>query len=62
MGELAQDKIDGFSCSWCGVYFEEEHGYSVLCDDCWEGELENQRRTGKIPHDHGLQKAIHREL
>ena len=34
MGELAEDLINGFSCSWCGIYFEEEHGYPVICMSC----------------------------
>ena len=35
MGEMADDMIEGFSCSGCGVYFEQEHGYPVLCHHCW---------------------------
>ena len=34
MGEIANDMISGLACSDCGIYFEEEHGYPVLCDDC----------------------------
>lgn len=34
MGEIANDMIDGGSCSWCGTYFEEEHGYPVVCKSC----------------------------
>lgn len=36
MGELADDMINGASCSECGVYFTQEHGYPVLCTDCHE--------------------------
>ena len=36
MGELADDMIEGLSCSWCGIYFEEAHGYPVVCETCWE--------------------------
>ncbi len=35
MGEIADDMIDGASCSECGVYFENEHGHPVLCVDCF---------------------------
>ncbi len=35
MGEVADDMIDGLSCSDCGVYFEQEHGHPVLCSDCF---------------------------
>ena len=40
MGHLADDMIDGSSCSYCGVYFEHPdggiytHGYPVACWDC----------------------------
>lgn len=37
MGEMADDLIDGAACSWCGMYFEKEHGYPVVCDGCREG-------------------------
>jgi hypothetical protein len=36
MGQLADDMVEGRSCSECGVYFEKAHGYSVLCEDCFE--------------------------
>jgi len=25
----------GFKCSACGIYFEKEHGYPVLCSYCY---------------------------
>ena len=25
----------GIVCSWCGTYFEKEHGYPVLCGYCF---------------------------
>lgn len=44
MGEIADDMIDGTSCSLCGCYFKDPkkegfaftHGYPVYCRDCWE--------------------------
>ena len=45
MGEIADDMIDGSSCSLCGCYFKDpdskepkgySHGYPVYCKDCWE--------------------------
>lgn len=36
MGELAEDMINGRSCSECGIYFVEENGYPVLCEDCYD--------------------------
>ena len=36
MAQLANDMIVGRSCSECGIYFEKEHGYPVLCEDCFE--------------------------
>lgn len=34
MGEIAQDMINGLCCCQCGIYFEAEHGYPVLCVTC----------------------------
>jgi len=59
---LAQDKVDGFSCSWCGVYFEDEHGFPVLCNSCWKDAI-NEHKNGKvILHNFGLQKTLHGEF
>jgi hypothetical protein len=52
MGELADDMLDGFSCSYCGIYFQSPHGYPVLCRDCKED----------AEPDDPLQKATHPEL
>ena len=35
MGQIADDLICGFQCSGCGVCFEGQHGYPVLCTDCY---------------------------
>jgi hypothetical protein len=52
MGEIAEDMVDGLCCSHCGVYFEKEHGYPVLCQDC------HKRDEGES----GLPKATEKEL
>ena len=53
MGEVADDMIDGLSCIICGLYFADrsgeeptiyEHGYPVVCWDCW-GELNKKERA-----------------
>lgn len=36
MGQIADDMVEGRSCSECGIYFEKAHGYPVLCEDCFE--------------------------
>lgn len=48
MGEVANDMINGRACQLCGSFFVEnkqrdkhhielyEHGYPVVCWDCWE--------------------------
>jgi len=33
---VADDIIDGWCCQLCGVYFEEEHGYPVVCESCYD--------------------------
>ena len=59
---LAEDKVYGFSCSWCGVYFEAEHGFPVLCISCWDKAIDSHKNAKVILHNFGLQKAIHGEL
>jgi hypothetical protein len=44
MGEMADDAIYGFACSHCGVYFVAEHGYPVLCRECYEKETPEERK------------------
>lgn len=56
MGEIAEDMIDGHCCSYCGVYFEQEHGYPVLCDSCWESSEEAGESLD------GFSKALLEEL
>jgi len=56
MGEIANDMIDGLMCSLCGTYFEEEHGYPVVCRGCWGELTPEQIKKG------GHQKAIHPEI
>ena len=38
MGEIADDMINGACCLLCGIYFEKEHGYPVVCKECAKGE------------------------
>ena len=52
----ADDKVNGFSCSHCGIYFIKEHGYPVLCRTC-----HCHFYTKKEMQQDGLQKAIHPE-
>lgn len=54
MGQLANDMINGFSYSECGVYFEKPHGYPVLCKDCFEDTEQDE--------DCILPKATEKEL
>lgn len=42
MGSIADDIEVGKQCSECGVMFEKEHGYPVVCTDCFNGYLDNQ--------------------
>lgn len=60
---MADDIIDGLSCSWCGVYFEQGHGYPVACKSCWKEALKDCDDNGdskKIMS--GVQKATFAEL
>ena len=44
MGENADDMIAGYCCSGCGVYFKDEHGFPVLCHDCWKDWTPDERK------------------
>ncbi len=54
MGQAADDMTEGFACSWCGTYFSSEHGYPVLCKDCFKESTPSERD--------GLPKATNPEL
>ena len=43
MGDIADDVLAGFQCSGCGVCFEKEHGYPVLCGACWSRAPKSER-------------------
>lgn len=55
MGEIADDMIDGTSCSVCGMYFKDPdekdtlftHGYPVACKQCFRAGMRGD----------GIQKA-----
>jgi hypothetical protein len=44
MGEIADDMIEGAICSRCGIYFQEEHGYPVVCKQCWKHATKQERK------------------
>ena len=50
-GEISDDIVDGAICSMCLMWFEETHGYPVLCDECYD-EMTPAERAGQ-------QKAIY---
>ena len=65
MGEIADLIINGGMCSECGVYFEEEHEFPVLCSSCWK-EAKQEGRVKKMYGSHmtkcGKQKHIFKEI
>ena len=54
MGQIANDIIDGYCCSLCGTYFTKEHGYPVICKDCWKSLSKKERKQ--------YQLAAHEEI
>ncbi len=54
MGEMADAIVDGKMCVLCGTYFEEEHGYPVVCKSCYK-ELPPKEKKD-------YQRATNREL
>jgi len=61
MGEMADDMIDGACCSLCGVYFEAENGFPVVCCACWKDV--GKRAKGDPPiTEEGWQLTLESEL
>lgn len=65
MGEIADDLINGATCSECSTYFKSngelgvEHGYPAVCRDCWAVADGAQRRKWK---QLGYQRAIFKAI
>ena len=61
MGQIAEDMIDGTTCSLCGQYFVDPdddsklftHGYPVLCKQCFR---QHKLSKGYLKTNH-IQKA-----
>lgn len=62
MGEIAKLIIDGAMCSWCGINFEEENGFPVLCGDCFKDVLKKYGSEKNILDKFGLQKTLVAEI
>lgn len=70
MGEIADDLISGLACAWCGIYFEDEHGYEVACNDCFDDSIKElngsedilKDKKGKVIMINGVQRAIEKEI
>lgn len=45
---IAEDIIDGWCCQLCGVYFEEEHGYPVVCESCYNELSEEEKKDYQL--------------
>jgi hypothetical protein len=46
MGDIADQIINGEACELCVMPFKNgyEHGYPVVCKDCWEGLTEEEKK------------------
>ena len=62
MGEVADSMINGECCSWCGIYFEDEHGYPVVCQGCFKDWCEEDGGSSKKLKKLGLSVAIEKEI
>ncbi len=68
MGQTADDAVEGFACSWCGIYFEESHGYPVICTGCFkewkknEGIGSESKAKKALLEKYALQVATNPEL
>lgn len=67
MGQIADDMIDGTTCSWCGSFFRHPdnkdqlytHGYPVVCRECWADMSPRERNEAER---NGHQRAIAKTL
>lgn len=62
MGEIADDLIGGSCCNWCSCYFEEDHGYPVICRECFDEWVEDDNGSKKKLDKLGLQIALESEV
>lgn len=62
MGEIADDMVCGFQCSGCGVCFENEHGYPVLCGSCYKDWYIDDPKGKRTPKEERLPQATEKEL
>lgn len=61
MGEIASDHINGACCSWCGCYFIEEHGFPVVCRECYnQWRRENHLGKKAFKRKEGIPVASYR--
>lgn len=51
MGQIADDIVAGITCELCGQFFDggnddelHEHGYPVVCWECWSDMSKAERR------------------
>jgi hypothetical protein len=65
MSEIANDMVDGACCCLCGVYFENENGFPVLCASCWKeyGQKVAKSHNGLPPiTPEGWQQSLEKEI
>jgi len=55
---MADDLICGLQCSHCGVMFNKEHEYPVLCESCFRND--GGKKNGN-PGKSNIPKAIEEE-
>ena len=56
---IAEDIIDGWCCQLCGVYFEEEHGYPVVCESCYNELSEEEKKDYQLASHKELECSYH---
>ena len=61
MGDMADDLVEGRTCSYCGVMFVESHDYPVLCRECFKQQKKDIAH-GEVQRHDALPKSMHKEL
>lgn len=44
MGDISEDIINGLCCEFCQSYYEQPHGYPVVCPACWNLLNDNEKK------------------
>ena len=59
---VAEDVLTGLQCSHCGVCFEEESGFPVLCESCYKEQKRLYNDLFKVDQERLKYKLIPKSI